>query len=61
VQFEFSLYMLLAKLTYNVQSADKQRKPPIINPTRMAGGMYDSRNFEQIQLEMAWSENIFLT
>jgi hypothetical protein len=26
---------------------------------RMAGGVFDSRNFEQIQLKMAWSKNIF--
>ncbi len=25
----------------------------------MAGGVYDSRNFEQIQPKMAWSKNIF--
>jgi hypothetical protein len=25
----------------------------------MAGGIYDSRNFEEIQLKMAWSKNIF--
>ncbi len=26
---------------------------------RMAGGVYDSRNFEEIQLKMAWIKNIF--
>ncbi len=26
----------------------------------MAGGVYDSLNFEQKQLKMAWSKNIFL-
>ncbi len=27
---------------------------------RMAGGIYDSLNFEQKQLKMAWSKNIFI-
>jgi hypothetical protein len=31
-----------------------------VNPNQAGGGVYDSRNFEQIQLEIAWSKNIFL-
>jgi hypothetical protein len=30
-----------------------------INPIPMAGGVYDSLNFKQKQLKMAWSKNIF--
>jgi hypothetical protein len=26
---------------------------------RMAGGVYDSRNFEERQIKMAWIKNIF--
>jgi hypothetical protein len=36
-----------------------QKSQFYLTPIGMAGGIYDSQNFDKIQLKMAWSKNIF--
>ncbi len=44
-------------------SAENPEKTPflmwILTLIRIAGGVYDFRNFEEIQLKVAWGKNIF--